>query len=86
MDSLENRLAECFSAVFPNRSREELVTASRESFAEWDSLAGVTLLTLLEEEFRLDFDLADVEHLSSFRSVLDYVAANVPAQGEPRVT
>ena len=82
MGSLEDRLAECFSAVFPNRSREELVTASRDSFQEWDSLAGVTLLTLLEEEFRLEFDLTDVEHLGSFHSVLDYLAANVPGEGD----
>lgn len=82
MGSLENRLVECFSAVFPNRSREELVEASRESFPEWDSLAGVTLITLLEEEFRLDVDLTDAEHFGSFRSVLDYLAAHVPVHGD----
>ena len=74
MHDLENRLIQCFGAVFPNRSREEIVAATHESFSEWDSLAGVTLLTVLQQEFKLDLDFGDLEELGSFQSTLSYLA------------
>lgn len=76
MTALKNRVADCFCALFPNRSREELLTASRDSIPEWDSLAGITLLTLLQQEFQLDIDLTELEHFDSVQAVLDYVASN----------
>jgi acyl carrier protein len=83
MTTLENRVADCFCALFPNRSREELLTASRESIPEWDSLAGVTLLTLLQQEFQIDIDLTELEHFNSVHAVLDYVGANASVPEEP---
>lgn len=83
MTALKDRLADCFSAVFPNRSREELLTASRESIPEWDSLASVTLLMLLQQEFNLDIPLTELENLDSFQAMFDYVAANATAPEEP---
>lgn len=75
MTALKDRLTDCFSAVFPNRSREELLTASRESIPEWDSLTGVTMLMLLQQEFHLDIDLTELENFDSVQAVYDYVAA-----------
>lgn len=76
MTVLESRVADCFCALFPNYSREELLTATRESIPEWDSLAGITLLTILQQEFHLDIDLTDLEHFNSVQAVLGYVTAN----------
>lgn len=83
MNTLENRVADCFCAVFPDHSREELLTASRESIPEWDSLAGITLLTLLQQEFHIDIDLTELEHFDSIQAVIDYVAANTAVSQEP---
>ncbi len=83
MTALENRVTDCFCAIFPSHSREELLTASRESIPEWDSLAGVTLLTLLQQEFHLDIDLGELEQFDSVQAVLDYVAANAAVPEEP---
>jgi acyl carrier protein len=77
MEPLEDRLVECFSAVFPKRSREEILVANQTSFAEWDSLAGVTLLTLLQEEFKIEVDLMDLGDLGSYAAVRRYVAGLV---------
>ena len=74
MASLAERVLNCFCAVFPTRSREELLKASRQSIPEWDSLAGITLLTVLQQEFRIDIDLTELEHLDSVQSVLSLVA------------
>jgi acyl carrier protein len=72
-NSYEERLALCFSAVFPNRSREEILIASQESIVEWDSLASVTLLAVIQQEFKVDIDLFDLEALDSFGLLRDYL-------------
>jgi acyl carrier protein len=76
MNDRENRLVDCFSVVFPKRSREEIPSASRDSFAEWDSLAGITLITLVQEEFQIEIDLMEMEleMLGSFPIFLQYVS------------
>jgi acyl carrier protein len=51
MSSVEERLHECFRTVFPNLSADEIVRANAASVATWDSLAIVTLVSLIEEEF-----------------------------------
>ena len=76
MNDFEERLRTCFAAVFPNRSREEIVSATRDSIAEWDSLAAVTLLALIQQEFNTDIDLFDFEDLGSFRLLLDHLVRN----------
>ena len=83
MNPLESRVADCFCAIFPEHSREELLTASRESIPEWDSLAGITLLTLLQKEFHLDIDLTELEHFNSVQAVVDYVTANTAVAEKP---
>ena len=83
MTTLKERVADCFCAIFPSHSRAEILTASRESIPEWDSLAGVTLLTLLQQEFHIDIDLTELEHFNSVQAVLDYVSANAAVPEEP---
>lgn len=71
---LEDKLTDCFSMVFPKRSREEIRAADQTSFSEWDSLAGLTLLTLLQEEFQIEVDLMDLGELGSYAAVRQYIA------------
>lgn len=73
MITIAQRLLTCFSAVFPKRSRQELAFASRDSIEEWDSLASVTLLSLVNEEFSTDIDLFDFQDLGSFDGLLRYL-------------
>ncbi len=40
---------------------------------EWDSLASVTLLAVIQQEFEVDIDLFDLDGLDSFRLLLDYL-------------
>lgn len=73
MTNVAGRLLTCFSAVFPERPEPELALASREAMQEWDSLASVTLLTLVNEEFRTNIDLFDFQRLGSFEALLEYL-------------
>jgi acyl carrier protein len=84
MDSAMNdtraRLAKCFAAVFPDLTDREMRAASPASVGSWDSLASVTLLSVLEEEFNVEIAPEDAAQLVSFELVLDYL------QNEKRIS
>ena len=73
MNDTQARLAKCFAAVFPELSDPEIQMASPASVGSWDSLASVTLISVLEEEFNVEIAPEDVEQLVSFQLVLDYL-------------
>lgn len=67
-DDIQERLTNCFNTVFPDLSRDEILRAGSNSVATWDSLATVTLISLIEEEFGISIAPEDFEHLTSFES------------------
>jgi acyl carrier protein len=69
----EALLRRCFAAVFPDLPDGEIEQASVDTVAEWDSLASVTLLALLEEEFGIQVSELDLPDLRSFTAVRDYL-------------
>ena len=75
MDEPRARLARCFAAVFPELDPAAIDAATPATVPGWDSLASVTLLALVEEEFGVRADPADLERLTSFAGLLDYVTA-----------
>jgi acyl carrier protein len=72
-EETEHRLVRCFSLVFPNLAADQIRTAGIETIDEWDSLASVTLVAVLQEEFDVEIDLGDLPELVSFRAVLQYL-------------
>jgi len=85
MSSLETRLEECFATVFPDLPRGEIANAALDNTAQWDSLATVILVTVLEEQFAIIIDPNDFARLASFRSILEYLeseTANRPGVQE----
>jgi acyl carrier protein len=77
MDESRARLTRCFAAVFPELAPEEIGAATPERVPAWDSIANVTLLAVVEEEFAVTIEADDLERLTSFAAVLDYVCARV---------
>ncbi|MGA2844795.1 MAG: acyl carrier protein [Candidatus Acidiferrales bacterium] len=73
MDEVESRLIRCFSSVFSDLTAEQIRAVSVESVPAWDSLAAVTLVAVLQEEFGLQINLIDLPELVSFAGVLNYV-------------
>ena len=67
------RLMKCFAAVFPDLPADEMPGARAETVAGWDSVANVTLLVVVEEEFGITVAPEIIEHLGSFAALLDYV-------------
>jgi acyl carrier protein len=73
MNELNQRLTNCFATVFPELGEEEIHRASQASVANWDSVASITLVNVIEEEFETQIDLEEVADLVSFDLVLDYL-------------
>ncbi len=77
MNDIDERVARCFSNVFPDVPHDELRRASTASLAAWDSVAQVTLLSSIAEEFGLDFEIEDFEELVSYPLIVDYLESQV---------
>ena len=73
---LESRLVHCFAAAFGSLGPEEIRRADVTSLAEWDSVASMTLVALIEEEFQLRIDVSDIPRLRSFTCILNYLNNN----------
>ena len=73
MKDKEQKLIACFRAVFPRLSEEQIRNASTSTTAEWDSVAMVTLLNLVAEEFGMDVNWERIEELQSFPALLAMV-------------
>jgi acyl carrier protein len=74
---LQSRLVNCFAAAFANLAPEETPRATVSSLAGWDSLASMTLVALVEEEFNLRIPASDLASLTSFSSILKYLNEHI---------
>lgn len=80
MDDVRGRLMRCFRAALPKCSGDiEQVRPAEVS--GWDSLATVTLLTVIQEEFNMQIPADDLECFSSFTTAEQYVRDRVNAGG-----
>ena len=77
MNNTRERVAACFSSVFPNIRPDEIPRASASSYSGWDSVAQVTLLSAIAEEFGLEFEVEDFEELVSYAMIVESVESKV---------
>ena len=73
MAEIADRLTQCFTTVFPSVPKERIPSVTQDSLSDWDSVAHITLLTVIDEEFGISTDLEEAHELSSYSAVLDYV-------------
>ena len=73
MDEIKSRLVKCFETVFPDMPEAEIVAASQKSVAAWDSIAAITLLNVIEDEFSITMDLELAGELDSFPKIHEYL-------------
>ena len=72
-NSNTDRLVGCFENVFPSLSRSAILVATHDNVSDWDSVAQVTLLSLIGEAFGEDFDFEEFEGAESFAAMLEVV-------------
>lgn len=73
MTEIESRVARCFGNVFPDLPESDRPRASQASLASWDSVAHITLISAVSEEFGIDLEDESYESLSSFPLVVECV-------------
>ena len=73
MNDGNDRLMRCFASVFPIATRDEIGTKKLDMISGWDSLRGVSLLGVLDEEFGVQLDLSELLELGSFDAVKRYL-------------
>lgn len=77
MDNVRDKLAKCMSLTFPDLDPAAMPGVSVENTIEWDSVAMVTLLSLIGEEFGMEIDFEAFEGATSF----DALAARLHEMG-----
>ena len=77
MAELHERLVRCVSSVVPTMTEEGVRAVDVASLMDVDSLAAVTLLALINEEFGVDMDLEDLLKLGSFQAVQQFLCEQV---------
>lgn len=80
MDNIENRLTNCFIAVFPGVSLDEICQSAQSTTSRWDSIAVITLANLIEEEFGFQVNFDRLPEFDSFEHVLAYVGEELQGQ------
>jgi acyl carrier protein len=73
MVDLNARLDKCFAAVFPDLTLQNFEAATPESVKGWDSIATITLLTVIGEEFNIEIDLADFPEDISYQGIAKHL-------------
>jgi acyl carrier protein len=73
MDNSEERLVKIFETTFPDLPTDQITTATQDRVQNWDSVAAITLMNLIEEEFSIQMDFEDLGELTSFQKILTYV-------------
>jgi len=73
MNNARGRLVNCFAAVFPKLSEEEIQHAAPDRVKDWDSVSNVLLISVIEEEFNTLIAIEDIERLRSFESALRFL-------------
>ncbi|HTV64764.1 MAG TPA: phosphopantetheine-binding protein [Bryocella sp.] len=67
------RLTKCFEVVFPDLPQDAIAGASTATVSAWDSVAAITLMNVVEDEFGLELDLDDLANLDSFEKLHSYL-------------
>ena len=73
MDNTEEKLIKVFETAFPDLSADRITSATQNTTPNWDSVAAITLMNLIEEEFVIQMDFEDLGELTSFQKILTYV-------------
>jgi acyl carrier protein len=77
-NDVEKRLVECFQTVFPELRDTAARSASHATVPAWDSVATITLINVIEEEFSIRLDLRRAAEYESFAHLLEIIQAAAP--------
>jgi acyl carrier protein len=71
LNDTQSRLIQCFQNVFPALSDDQIRNASPVTVAAWDSVAHITLLSAIGEEFGVEFEPDEYADLTSWNQIFE---------------
>ena len=74
MSNIDDRLAQIFMTAFPDLPESAVRSATQQNTPNWDSVAAITLMNLIEEEFQIQMDFEDLADLTSFAKISEYLS------------
>lgn len=74
MSAIEDRLLGVFQAAFQDATDDALRAADATTFEDWDSLATVTVISLVQEEFDVDIAPDEAVELLSFEKLKAFLS------------
>jgi acyl carrier protein len=82
------KVAACFEKVFDGLDPRAIPSATPGTVSGWDSVAHITLLSLIGEEFGIEIDFEEFAGATSFETILQLVRVQVrkPASAPRRNT
>ena len=76
MTELDNRLFRCISSIFPNVSVADIRELDVARLMDMDSLAAVTLVAVIDEEFGVTVDAEILREFGTFHAIRQYLCEN----------
>ena len=73
MNETNQKLTQCFLSVFPDLGESAVPGATQETVPAWDSVASITLVNVVEEEFGVQMDLERLGEFTSYTAILSYL-------------
>ena len=70
-EEILTQLKSVFQDTFTDNSYNFSIEMNREDIEGWDSLSHIRLLTAIEADFDLQFDLEEIENLSNVAAIVD---------------
>ncbi len=70
---IKERLIRCFAAVFSEREEKTIPFLEVGNTKEWDSLAFVMLMNVVQQEFSIEIPIGELEQMNSFEKFLQKV-------------
>lgn len=75
MNEIYERLNEIFRDVFDDDSITVTATTTANDIEDWDSLSHITLVSAVEDEFRMKFSMKEVVGMQNVGEMATIVAA-----------
>jgi acyl carrier protein len=81
-DEQDEQLMRCFEAVFPSLTQDQVRAATPDAVADWNSLSAITLVAVIEEEFKIKIPLMDLAELDSYGAFREYLSSKFSSHME----
>lgn len=78
-EEIKRKTTQVFRDVLDNQSIELTSNTTAADIEGWDSLSHITLISAVENEFKIKFTLADIKQLKNVGQLLELVLRKNPA-------